>query len=152
MDFSRLDKSDLKNIDTIFHEAAYAGVRYSVEKPLLYDKTNVHSTVKLLDLAVDSGIDKFIYASSSSVYGDVKEYPTPEGIPLSPKSPYGVSKLAAEKYCDAFYECYGLPTISLRYFTVFGPWGRPDILVLKAIKSCFNERKLLLSLKTRKEK
>ena len=135
MDFGKLTKKDIKNVDIIFHKAAYAGVRYSIENPLLYDETNVHNTVKLLKLAVDSNVKKIIYASSSSVYGNVKKFPTPETQPVNPVSPYGVSKLSGEKYCDAFYNCFGINTISLRYFTVYGPWGRPDMFIMSLIES-----------------
>jgi UDP-glucose 4-epimerase len=136
-DILNVNKKDMKDVEYVFHEAAYAGVRNSVENPLLYDMVNVHATVQLLKLSVDIGVKKFMFASSSSVYGDIDKFPTPETYDTKPISPYGVSKLAAEKYCDAFYVCYGLPTISFRYFTVYGPWGRPDMLIMKVIKSCY---------------
>ncbi len=144
MDILDMTKEHMKDIEFVFHEAAYAGVRNSVENPLLYDRVNVHGTIKLLKLAVDCDVKKFLFASSSSVYGDLDKFPTPETYNLNPKSPYGVSKLAAEKYCNAFFTCYGLPTISFRYFTVYGPWGRPDMLMLKVIMSCFEGKELLL--------
>jgi UDP-glucose 4-epimerase len=137
-DILDMDKKDMKDAEYVFHEAAYAGVRNSVENPLLYDDVNVHGTVKLLKLSADTGVKKFMFASSSSVYGDLNKFPTPETYDTNPLSPYGVSKLAAEKYCNAFYKCYGLPTISFRYFTVYGPWGRPDMLMMLTIASCFN--------------
>lgn len=145
-----LTKKDIKDVEFIFHEAAYAGVRNSVENPILYDKVNVHGTVRLLKLSVDSNVKKFLFASSSSVYGDLNKFPTPETYETNPISPYGVSKLAAEKYCNAFYKCYGLPTISLRYFTVYGPWGRPDMLIMKVILSCYENKPLILFKKDKK--
>lgn len=144
MDFADLTKADLRDVSHVFHEAAYAGVRSSVENPLLYEKVNTHDTVKLLKLCVDAGVEKFIFASSSSVYGNVSQFPTPETHPTNPVSPYGASKLAAEKYCYAFHECYGFPSIMLRYFTVYGPWGRPDMLVAKTIASCLGGKPIML--------
>lgn len=140
MDIADIDKSLMEDVEFIFHEAAYAGVRNSIEDPMLYDRVNVHDTVRLLKLSAETDVKKFMFASSSSVYGETEKFPTPETDSLSPKSPYGVSKLAAEKYCDAFYKCYGLNTISFRYFTVYGPWGRPDMAVLLAIKSCLEQK------------
>jgi len=141
-DILDINKKDMDNVEFVFHEAAYAGVRNSVENPLLYDTVNVHGTVNLLKLSVDANVKKFMFASSSSVYGDIDKYPTPETYETNPISPYGVSKLAAEKYCDVFYKCYGLPAISFRYFTVYGPWGRPDMLIMKIIKSCYEGQPL----------
>lgn len=144
MDILDLTKEHFKDVEAVFHEAAYAGVRNSIEDPLLYDRVNAHGTVKLLKMAVDTSVNKFMFASSSSVYGDLNEFPTPETYNLNPISPYGVSKLAAEKYCNAFYKCYGLPTISFRYFTVYGPWGRPDMLIMKVILNLYEGSQLLL--------
>jgi nucleoside-diphosphate-sugar epimerase len=137
-DFAELKKNEIKDADVIFHEAARAGVRASIKDPVFYNNVNVSSTVKLLKLAADSNIKKFIFASSSSVYGDITNFPTKENTPTNPKNPYGVSKLAGEKYCNSFYNCYGLSCISLRYFTVYGPWGRPDMLIFKVLDSCYN--------------
>jgi UDP-glucose 4-epimerase len=150
MDILDIEKKQLKDVDFVFHEAAYAGVRHSVEDPLLYDRVNAHGTVKLLKLAADANVKKFMFASSSSVYGDIDKFPTPETYQTNPISPYGVSKLAAEKYCDAFFVCYGLPTISFRYFTVYGPWGRPDMLIMKVIESCYKGKPLTIFKKNRK--
>lgn len=144
MEFVDLDKEDLKDVTYVFHEAAHAGVRASVENPLLYEKVNCHDTVKLMKNCVDAGVEKFIFASTSSVYGKVFQFPTPETHPTNPISPYGASKLAVEKYLTAFHECYGFPSVALRYFTVYGPWGRPDMLIMKAINNCLGKGKLLL--------
>jgi len=107
--------------DVVIHEAAVVSVRRSVENPQLTNAVNVGGTMNLLKAAVDSKIQKFIYASSSSVYGDTEVFPKVESLNPSPVSPYGVSKLAAENYCKTFFKVYGLNTISLRYFNVYGP-------------------------------
>lgn len=132
---SILDKDLLKKIireegiDYIFHNAAQAGVRISVENPLKPHDINATGTLFLLKETVDSGIRKFINASSSSVYGKTVYLPFDEEHPKNPVSPYGVSKLAAEHYSRVFYEIYGLQTTSLRYFTVYGPRMRPDLAI-----------------------
>ncbi|HOW15066.1 SDR family oxidoreductase [Methanosarcina sp.] len=116
-------------VDYVFHEAAQAGVRISVEDPFKPNDVNVLGTLNVLKASLDSGVKKVINASSSSVYGKVKYLPFDEQHPTEPVSPYGVSKLAAEHYCRVFYEVYGLPTTSLRYFTVYGPRMRPDLAI-----------------------
>jgi UDP-glucose 4-epimerase len=113
----------------VFHEAAQAGVRASVEDPFKPNRVNVTGTMNLLVASRDLGVERFINASSSSVYGQVAYLPFDEHHPTRPVSPYGVSKLAAEHYCRVFYEVYGIPTISLRYFTVYGPRMRPDLAI-----------------------
>ena len=111
----------VRGYDAIFHEAALVSVTRSVEDPILVNNVNVSGTVNLLKASVDSGVRKFIYASSSSVYGDTETLPKKETMNTSPISPYGVSKLTAENYCRAFAKVYGLSTVSLRYFNVYGP-------------------------------
>jgi len=107
--------------DAINHEAALVSVTRSVENPLLTNEVNVGGTINLLKAAVDAKARKFVYASSSSVYGDTPTLPKIETMNPSPASPYGVSKLAGENYCRTFAKVYGLHTISLRYFNVYGP-------------------------------
>lgn len=116
-------------VDYVYHEAAQAGVRISVEDPFKPNDVNILGTLNVLKTSLDSGVKKVINASSSSVYGKVKYLPFDEQHPTEPISPYGVSKLAAEHYCRVFYEVYGLPTTSLRYFTVYGPRMRPDLAI-----------------------
>lgn len=116
-------------VDYVYHEAAQAGVRISVEDPFKPNHVNVLGTLNVLKASLDAGVKKVINASSSSVYGKVKYLPFDEQHPTEPVSPYGVSKLAAEHYCRVFYEVYGLPTTSLRYFTVYGPRMRPDLAI-----------------------
>ncbi|WP_440953859.1 SDR family NAD(P)-dependent oxidoreductase [Methanosarcina sp. Mfa9] len=116
-------------VDYVYHEAAQAGVRISVEDPFKPNDINVLGTLNVLKASLDADVKKVINASSSSVYGKVKYLPFDEQHPTEPVSPYGVSKLAAEQYCRVFYEVYGLPTTSLRYFTVYGPRMRPDLAI-----------------------
>jgi UDP-glucose 4-epimerase len=117
------------DVEFVYHEAAQAGVRISVEDPFKPNNVNVLGTLNVLKASFDAGVKRVINASSSSVYGKVKYLPFDEAHPTMPVSPYGVSKLAAEHYCRVFYEVYGLPTVSLRYFTVYGPRMRPDLAI-----------------------
>jgi len=126
------------DIEVIFHEAARPGVRYSIKDPFLPNKVNVIGTLNILKASLDSNVKKVINASSSSVYGKVEYLPFDENHLTQPISPYGVSKLAAENYCRVFYEVYGLKTISLRYFTVYGPRMRPDLAIPIFTKSLLN--------------
>jgi len=117
------------DVEFVYHEAAQAGVRISVEDPFKPNNVNVLGTLNVLKASLDAGVERVINASSSSVYGKVQYLPFDEAHPTMPVSPYGVSKLAAEHYCRVFYEVYGLPTVSLRYFTVYGPRMRPDLAI-----------------------
>lgn len=112
--------------DVVFHLAAHRAVLRSVEHPLQTDRANVGGTLTVLVAARDAGVRRVVSASSSSVYGGAEQLPTPEGAPLLPRSPYAVSKLAGEHYCRVFWELFGLETVSLRYFNVYGPRQRPD--------------------------
>jgi UDP-glucose 4-epimerase len=112
--------------DVVFHEAAHKAVLRSVERPLTTDTANTHGTLTVLKAAADAGVRRVVHASSSSVYGGATTVPTPESEPLVPRSPYAVTKLAAEHYCRVFAELYGLETVALRYFNVYGPRQRPD--------------------------
>ncbi|QYZ79858.1 SDR family oxidoreductase [Methanofollis formosanus] len=116
-------------VDYVYHEAAQAGVRISVRDPFKPNTVNVTGTLNVLTAARDAGVKRVINASSSSVYGTVQYLPFDENHPTIPVSPYGISKLAAEHYCRIFYEVYGLPAVSLRYFTVYGPRMRPDLAI-----------------------
>ena len=108
-------------IDYILHQAAIPSVPRSVENPIRSNDANVTGTVNLLTAAKEKKIKRLVYAASSSAYGNVAVSPKVETLKPQPRSPYAVSKLAGEYYCRAFYECYGLETVSLRYFNVFGP-------------------------------
>jgi UDP-glucose 4-epimerase len=131
-----IDKKLLENAEIVYHEAGIGGVRYSIDNPKKYFKLNVVSTFNLLVRCLDTDIKKFVFASSSSVYGNYPEkmLPLNESYECRPISPYGCSKLAAEQYCMNFYKVYGLFVISLRYFTVYGPRQRPDEAICKFTK------------------
>jgi UDP-glucose 4-epimerase len=107
--------------DWIFHEAAVASVPQSVDQPLATNRDNLDATLQLLVLARDAGVKRFVFASSSAVYGDSPVSPKVESMAVAPISPYGLQKYAAERYAQLFHQLYGLPTVSLRYFNVFGP-------------------------------
>jgi nucleoside-diphosphate-sugar epimerase len=115
----------MQGIDVAFHQAALPSVPRSVQDPLTSDAVNVTGTLNLLLAARDSGVGRFIFASSSSVYGDSEDLPRSERHAPLPFSPYAVAKLAGEGYCRAFARVYGLDTVVLRYFNVFGPRQDP---------------------------
>lgn len=116
--------------DTVYHQAAQPGVRLSWSDGFgEYVTHNVLATQRLLEAARDAGIRRFVYASSSSVYGNQERFPTVETDLPRPYSPYGVTKLAAEHLCGLYAENWGVPTVALRYFTVFGPRQRPDMSI-----------------------
>lgn len=121
--------SVLEGVDWIFHQAAQAGVRASWgEEFARYVECNVLATQRLLEAALRmGGIKRFVNASSSSIYGDTSLLPIQEDDPLHPVSPYGVTKLAAENLCTLYHRNFEVPTVSLRYFTVYGPRQRPDM-------------------------
>ena len=126
----------LTGVDYVFHLAAQAGVRTSWGEGFAsYVENNVLATQRLLEAAKQSGVRRVIYASSSSVYGNAAVQPAREDSPTAPISPYGVTKLAAEHLCRLYTTEHGLPTISLRYFTVFGPRQRPDMAFHKFIRA-----------------
>lgn len=144
-----LDSTDLrklfKKVDCIFHLAAQAGVRTSWGQNFFwYIKNNIQVTQKLLETAKEISLKKFVYASSSSVYGLCPELPMSETSPLSPLSPYGVTKLAAEQLCSLYNKNFGIPTVSLRYFTVYGPGQRPDMAFHKFFKSLIEEKEITI--------
>jgi len=112
----------------VFHLAAQAGVRKSWGRDFsAYTTNNIEATQLLLEAAVGSGIERLVYASSSSVYGDAAAIPMREDALPQPVSPYGVTKLSAEQLCHLYYVNHGVPTVALRYFTVYGPRQRPDM-------------------------
>lgn len=117
-----------EEIDKVVHLAAMAGVRNSLKDPLLYEEVNVRGTMILLNLAVKYKIRNFVYASSSSVYGNNSKLPFSETDSVdTPISPYAASKKACELMAHVYSHIYHLPTTGLRFFTVYGPWGRPDM-------------------------
>jgi UDP-glucose 4-epimerase len=114
-----------QGIEYIFHQAALARVPLSVEHPLATNKVNITGTLNVLIAARDNKVKKVVYASSSSVYG-TNPTPQKEGMVPDPLSPYALTKLAGESYCTIFSQLYGLPTVSLRYFNVYGPGQDPE--------------------------
>src|SRR5688572_26501336 len=124
----------LADTDVLFHLAAQAGVRVSWSKNfVIYTKNNIEATQLLLEESKKSKLKKFVYASTSSVYGDTEEIPMKEKSILKPISPYGVTKLAAEDLCYLYWRNFGIPCVALRYFTVYGPRQRPDMGFYKFI-------------------
>ncbi len=122
-----LVKEIMKDVDVVFHEAALSSVTLSVENPILTNDINVTGTLNLLKASSNLHVKRFIYASTAAIYGDTTSPQKRENMPPNPKSPYGVSKLAAENYVKIFHKVYGLETVSLRYFNVYGPRQRFDI-------------------------
>ena len=111
---------EFKNTDAIFHTAALARVQPSIKDPIPFDSVNVGGTLRMLKLAHNLGVKRFVYSASSSCYGNNKNFPTPETESTNPLSPYGLQKYIGEQYCKMFSEVYGLDTVSLRYFNVYG--------------------------------
>jgi len=129
---ARLQDADLRSLladrTHVFHLAAQAGVRKSWGRDFdIYTANNIEATQRLLEACTNATLEKIVYASSSSVYGDHSPLPMREDLMLQPVSPYGVTKLAAEQLCFLYHVNFGLPTVSLRYFTVYGPRQRPDM-------------------------
>ena len=139
---------DLSNSDYeyIFHLAAQPGVRYSVEHPIDVLKTNLISTLELLEKIRKSNIEikRFVFISSSSVFGKIKYLPIDEEHPKDPISPYGASKLSAEKYVQNYFLHYGIPTVIIRPFTVVGARQRPDMGLHKFISSIIEDKPLVI--------
>lgn len=139
-----LELSTYPEVDAVFHQAAQAGVRASWGSDFtIYTRNNIEATQRLLEYYKDKNLKKFVYASSSSVYGDVP-LPMKEDMRLQPVSPYGVTKLAAEHLCYLYWKNFGLPTVSLRYFTVYGPRQRPDMAINKFVTAILNEKPITL--------
>ena len=113
-------KEIMTGVDVVFHTAALARVQPSIENPIEFNNVNVGGTLNMLKACVDYGVKRFIYSSSSSVYGDVEQLPTPEEHKLNPMSPYALQKLIGEQYCKLYSELHGLETACLRYFNVYG--------------------------------
>ncbi len=128
LDLADADLSGLPEVDVIFHQAAQPGVRASWGREFAaYAHHNVLATQRLLERYKQSKLERFVYASSSSVYGDAESYPTSESVLPRPFSPYGVTKLAGEHLTLLYGRNFGLPVTALRYFTVYGPRQRPDM-------------------------
>jgi nucleoside-diphosphate-sugar epimerase len=115
----------VEGVDYVLHQGALPSVLKSIDNPLDTDESNVRGTLNLLVAARDAGVKRVVYASSSAVYGDTPTLPKVEDMKPVPLSPYAVSKLAGEHYCQVFYQVYALETVALRYFNVFGPRQDP---------------------------
>ena len=144
-DINTLNLTEIfKDSDYILHHAALPSVPRSIKNPVRSNETNTTGTLKVLTAAMDCDIKKVVFASSSSVYGDTPKLPKVETMPINPKSPYAVTKVTGEMYCKVFNEIYGLPTIILRYFNVFGPRQDPNsqyaAVIPKFITAIMNEK------------
>lgn len=137
-------QSALKQVDVVFHQGAIPSVPKSIQNPIESNHANVSGTLQLLQGAVEAKVSRFIYAASSSAYGDSETLPKHEQLPGNPMSPYAVSKYAGELYCKVFHNLYGLETVSLRYFNVFGPRQDPNskyaAVIPSFIKAMLNDK------------
>lgn len=135
----------VKGVEIILHQAALPSVPRSIQDPITSNEVNTSGTLNILNAAKENNVKRVVFASSSSVYGDNPILPKEENMLANPLSPYAVSKLAAEKYCNVFTRIYGLETIALRYFNVFGPKQDPNsqysAVIPKFIKSILNDER-----------
>ncbi len=147
--FFKIDLVNYKNlnkifrkykIDKIIHLAAQAGVRYSIENPKKYLNSNFVGFFNILELSRVNKITKIIYASSSSVYGNTKKFPLNEYSNLNPNNFYGLSKKTNEEIASIYSRYYKLKLIGIRFFTVYGEWGRPDMSIFKVIDASFKNK------------
>ena len=152
--FIKLDISNYSKLETIFKKnkfdiiinlAAQAGVRYSIINPIEYVSSNILGFSNILDLSKKYKIQKLFYASSSSVYGDQKGFPIKENRKLSPKNMYSLSKKNNEEIAEIYSDHYGIKTVGLRFFTVYGEWGRPDMLMLKYMMAKMNDKVFIIN-------
>lgn len=138
----------VKGIEVILHQAALPSVPRSIKDPITTNDVNIGGTLNILDAAKENGVRRFVFASSSSVYGDNPELPKHEDMTPNPLSPYAVSKLTGEKYCQVFSKIYGLETVCLRYFNVFGPKQDPNsqysAVIPKFIKAIKEEKQPII--------
>ena len=129
----------LADVDHVFHIAGQPGVRASWGPDFVdYLRHNVAATQRLLEACKGRSLGKLVYSSSSSVYGDAESYPTPESLRPQPVSPYGVTKLAAEHLCETYRKSFGVPVVSLRLFSVYGPRQRPDMAFSRLVRAALS--------------
>lgn len=140
-DLLELDLDEvLRTATVVFHLAAQPGVRISWEQFDLYSRLNVTATHRVLEAARDVSLQRLVIASSSSVYGDAETLPTNEDVGPRPVSPYGVTKVATEQLAQVYWRNFGVPTVCLRYFTVYGPRQRPDMAFHRLISRALEEK------------
>ncbi|MCH8004323.1 MAG: GDP-mannose 4,6-dehydratase [Nanoarchaeota archaeon] len=147
----RCDIRDINKLKQIFHEnkiekiihlASMVGVRYSITNPLIYEEVNIKGTLNLLELAKEYKCKKIVFSSSSSIYGNNKKIPFSEEDNVSPISPYAATKRSAEILCHTYHMLYQIPIICLRFFTVYGPSGRPDMAPYKFTEKILNNQEI----------
>ena len=138
----KIDKLFQKKIDIVFHFAAQAGVRYSLKNPRAYIDSNLGGFFNIIENIKKHKIKKFFYASSSSVYGDSKKFPLKEIDKINPRNIYGLTKKTNEEMVEVFFKNIDINCFGLRFFTVFGEWGRPDMLIFQYLQSIFNPKKI----------
>lgn len=149
-DISNLEtvKQTIKNVDYVSHHAALISVTDSVENPVHYSEVNVLGTLNILVAARDSGVKRIVYASSSAVYGGIEKTPSKESMGVDPISPYGLTKISNEQYFKMFFDIYGLESIGLRYFNVFGPKQNPgseySAVIPKFIQIMLNDKRPII--------
>ncbi len=152
--FYKFDLSDNKkvlnifkknNFDYVFHLAAQAGVRYSIQHPRKYISANIEGYYNILEASRDFKIKRFFFASSSSVYGNSKKFPLKENFLLKPTNTYSLSKKFNEDIAEVFSNHYSLKCTGLRFFTIYGDWGRPDMFISKLIHSALKKKQFVLN-------
>ena len=131
--------------DYVFNLAAQAGVRYSIDHPRKYINTNINGFYNILENCRNNKIKRLFYASSSSVYGENKKFPLKEEYDVKPKNIYGLSKKINEEIAQIFYKFYNFKATGLRFFTVYGEWGRPDMMMLKYIDAHYKKKTFQLN-------
>ncbi|MGF1536316.1 MAG: NAD-dependent epimerase/dehydratase family protein [Elainellaceae cyanobacterium] len=135
----------LADVDVVYHQAAQAGVRSSWGEGFRnYTEQNINATQILLEAAKSARLQQFVYASSSSIYGNAATLPTQETICPQPVSPYGITKLAGEQLCQLYHQNFQVPTVALRYFTVYGPRQRPDMAFHKFFKAALTDQPITI--------
>jgi nucleoside-diphosphate-sugar epimerase len=141
-------KKAIEGVDYVLHQAALPSVARSIDNPIISNNVNGNGTLNLLTASRDASVKRFIFAASSSVYGDTPVLPKKEDMPLNPLSPYAISKMIGEQYCRIFYQLYGLETVSLRYFNVFGPKQDPSsqysAVIPKFITEILDDRPIVI--------
>jgi UDP-glucuronate 4-epimerase len=142
-DICNTDKISLLKPDKVCHLASMAGVRYSIQNPSIYEKINIGGFIHILEECVKNNVKQMVFASSSSVYGLNKKLPFSEDDKIDTcNSPYACSKLAMEIFAKTYYQLYGLKSLGLRFFTVYGPRGRPDMAPYKFMKAIIEGREI----------